>query len=464
MKHYHFMGIGGIGMSGLAQVVMERGDTVSGCDLAPSELAYRLEARGAVVYRGHDPAHLEPQDRPKVDVLVTSTAVPVDHPEIVAAQAAGVRVIRRIELLGEMMLDTDSIGVVGTHGKTTTTSMIATILERAGMQPTAVVGGEVGDIGGNAKLGQGRAFIAEVDESDTLFQRLRPKTAVITNVDNDHVASPGEVRRNYHASFEVLQDAFRKFASHASTVVYCADWPGLKEIVDQGARLVAYGTGPGVAFRAVDIETDGAKSEYTLFVHGERIGRVELQAPGMHNVLNSLGALAAASEAGVTLEDAITALRAFRGAHRRWERVGSVNGAWIIDDYAHHPTETEAILKTARATGRRVRVVYQPHRYLRTAQLWQRTAQVLMQADDVLLLDVYSAGEAEIPGIQSSLILDRMRELGHKSCRLFDGREAVIAALLGSAEANDVIITMGAGDVWKVGSELVAASEGVKKE
>ncbi|HEX2865064.1 MAG TPA: UDP-N-acetylmuramate--L-alanine ligase [Deinococcales bacterium] len=457
------MGIGGIGMSGLAQVLLERGDAVSGCDLAPSELAYRLEARGAVVYRGHDPHHVN-GERGKVDTLVISTAVPADHPEVAAAQTAGVRVIRRIELLGELMENADSIGVVGTHGKTTTTSMVATILERAGLHPTAVVGGEVGDIGGNAKLGDGRVLVAEVDESDTLFQNLKPKTAVITNVDNDHVASPGEVRRNYHASFEALQAAFSRYASRAQTVVYCADWPGLREIVDRGARLVAYGTAPGLDFQAAEIASDGSRASYTLVVRGEPAGRVDLQVPGLHNVLNSLGALAASVEAGVGLPEAIVALRAFRGAHRRWERVGTINGAWIIDDYAHHPTEADAVLKTARATGRRVRVVFQPHRYLRTAQLWPQTAEVLRQADEVLLLDLYSAGEAPIEGVHSGLIVDRLRELGHGHAAHYPSREEAVRYLQGTAGPDDLIITMGAGDVWKVGTELAAATEGVKKE
>jgi UDP-N-acetylmuramate--alanine ligase len=452
--HYHFMGIGGIGMSGLAQILLESGHTVSGCDLSPSELAYRLEARGALVLRGHAPEHITPE----VDVLVTSTAVAHDHPEVIAARAHGKRVIRRIELLGELMAAKRSVGVVGTHGKTTTSSMIAAVFERSGLRPTAVIGGEVDDIGGNAKLGDGPDFVAEVDESDPYFQHLAPRTAVITNVEDDHIATPGETRNNYHASVEALNEAFRHYAKNADTVVYCRDWPGLEDLVAVNEHTVSYGTAPGCDYRAVDVSLENGRAAYTLEVHEDPAGRVELRVPGMHNVLNSLAAAAVADRAGVPFPKIAEALAAFRGAHRRWEKVGEVNGAWVYDDYAHNPTKVGAAIAGANTTGRRVRVVFQPHRFMRTAKDWERFVSALMPAHEVLVLDIYGAGEAPIEGVHASRIAAKLSADGHPATRYFSDPEGAVKHLLATAGPEDVIVTMGAGDVWKVGTTLLERS------
>jgi UDP-N-acetylmuramate--alanine ligase len=450
VSHYHFMGIGGISMSGLAQMLFERGDTVSGCDVALNVLTKQLEARGVRVFEGHAASHITPD----VDVLVTSTAISSLDPEVSAARAAGKRVIRRIELLDEMMRGADGIGVTGTHGKTSTTSMIAHVFVKANTDPTVVVGGELETIGGNAKLGRGEHFIAEIDESDAFFQRMRPRTAVITNVEDDHVGLDGDVRNNYHATVAELHTAFRRFAENADVVVYCADWPGLTDMLE-GLNTVPYGLLEGATYRATRITLERGTASYDLEVRGETVGRVELIVPGEHSILNSLAAFAVADRAGIGFETITAALKTFTGAGRRWEKLGEVNGALVYDDYAHNPTKVGAALRGAQSTGRRVRVVFQPHRYLRTAREWQKYAEILMPADEVMILDVYSAGETPIAGVHSTLIETRMLERGHRAARYFSSHDDVIAHLLKTADAKDVIVTMGAGDVTKLGRRLV---------
>ena len=450
MSHYHFMGIGGISMSGLAQMLFERGDTVSGCDVALNLLTKQLEARGLRIFEGHAAAHIAPD----VDVLVTSTAISSDDPEVSAARKAGKRVIRRIELLDEMMRGADGIGVTGTHGKTSTTSMIAHVFVKAMLEPTVVVGGELETIGGNAKLGKGNHFIAEIDESDAFFQRMSPRTAVITNVEDDHVGLDGDVRNNYHASVAELHAAFRRFAENAEVVVHCADWPGLSDMLD-GLKTIPYGLLDGAEYRATRITLERGTASYDLEVRGETLGRVELAVPGEHSILNSLAAIAVADRAGIPFETARDALLSFTGAGRRWEKLGEVGGALVYDDYAHNPTKVGAALRGAQSTGRRVRIVFQPHRYLRTAREWQKYAEILMPADEVMILDVYSAGETPIPGVHSKLIEAKMIERGHGAAKYFSSQDDVIAHLLGTADSNDVIVTMGAGDVTKLGRRLV---------
>jgi UDP-N-acetylmuramate--alanine ligase len=444
------MGLGGISMSGLAQMLLDRGETVSGCDLSLNALTHQLEARGVRVYLGHDASHITAD----VDVLVTSTAINSKEPEVRAALEQGKRVIRRIELLDEMMREAQSIGVTGTHGKTSTTSMIAHVFMKAGVDPTVVVGGELEVIGGNARRGTGPHFIAEIDESDAYFQRMRPHTAVITNIEDDHVGLQDDVRNNYHASVEELHAAFRRYASNADVVVYCADWPGLSEMLE-GLRTVSYGVSEGAEYRATDVKLEQGTATYTLEMHNKAIGEVQLVVPGQHSVLNSLAAFAVADRAGISFEAARKALISFTGAGRRWELLGEVNGAWVYDDYAHNPTKVAAALSGARSTGRKVRVVFQPHRYLRTAREWPKYAEILMPADEVLILDIYSAGEAPIPGLHARLIEARMLERGHGAVRYMPDHDEVISYLMHTANADDLIVTMGAGDVTRIGRRLV---------
>ena len=461
MKHYHFMGIGGIGVSGLAHVLLERGERVSGCDLTLNALSRKLEVRGVTLFAGHGAEHITPD----VDVLVTSTAVKDDEPEVVAARNAGKRVVRRIQVLGELMREKRSIAVTGTHGKTSTSAMIAAVFTGAGLDPTCVVGGELREIGGNARFGRGEHFIAEVDESDPFFQHLESDYAVITNVEDDHVGMEGDVRNNYHASLEALHEGFRNFARAGKQVVFCADWPGLREMLD-GLPTISYGTLPGCDYRAVNVRLEGGAATYSLCVRGETLGEVHLRVPGLHNVLNSLATCAVALENGVTFAALAKALEGFRGAGRRWEVLGELDGALVVDDYAHNPTKVSSAIAGAITTGRRVRVVFQPHRYLRTARDWERYADALVKAHEVLILDIYAAGETPIPGVHASLIEGRLRSLGHAAAIYIPNREDVLEHLLKTVQPNDVIVTMGAGDVTRLGPQLLERARnkaGVKR-
>jgi len=447
---YHIMGIGGIGVSALARLLKARGNDVSGCDQQPSELTTQLEHEGIRVFTGHDAAHVQ-----GVDVLVASNAVAHDDAELVAAREAGVRIQRRLLLLGDLMRDSRSVGVVGTHGKTTTTSMIAVALEGAGLDPAAFVGGIVPEFGGNARAGSG-PFVAEVDESDADFALLACETAVLTNAEDDHIGTPDDQRATYHATLEDLMNAFRSFVRNAGRVVYCADWPGLDELARGCGERVSYGTAPGSDYRAVNVRRTTDGSSFTVERRGERLGELTLGLPGEHNILNSLAAVAVADLYGADFGRVAGALGRFRGPGRRWQHIGAVRGALVVDDYAHNPTKVAAALDGARQTGRRVRVVFQPHRYLRTQQVWPRLAESLMNADEVMILDIAGAGEAPIAGVHARLIEEKMRSDGHANVRYCPDRAAVVAHLLETAGERDVIVTMGAGDVWQVSRDLVA--------
>ena len=446
MKHVHFMGIGGVGISALAYVLHREGWKVSGCDAHPSELARRLGELGVEVRTGHDPAHLE-----GVDVLVASNAVPANHPERLAAARAGVPVMARMQVLAGILERGRSIGVSGTHGKTTTTSMIAHVFTELGTDPVVLVGAAVPSLGGNARWGAGRHRIAEVDESDPLFAEVAVDLAVLTNLEDDHVAA-GAARQTYHADYASLRAAARSFAERAGRVLYNADWDEL-EALTQGLERVGYGFERG-RYRAADLRLEAGGSRFVLTHDGDPLVEVELAVPGRHNVENAVAALATAHLEGLDPALAARALAGYKGAARRFQTTGHLRGAWVVDDYAHHPTEVRATLEAARATGRRVRVVFQPHRYLRTQQMWARFAEALRGADEVWVLDVYAASEEPIPGVSGALIADRLRELGHERAR-FAGWDEVRRTLAASAEAGDLILTMGAGDVWKLGRELV---------
>ncbi|WP_052326752.1 UDP-N-acetylmuramate--L-alanine ligase [Deinococcus peraridilitoris] len=453
---YHLMGIGGIGVSALARLLKAQGFDVTGCDTQPSELTEQLHAEGIPVAIGHDAAHVA-----GMDILVASNAVASDDPELRAARAAGVRVQRRMELLGDLMRTSlangaGSVGVVGTHGKTTTTSMIAVTLAGAGLDPAAFVGGIVPEFAGNARVGTG-PFVAEVDESDPDFQFLTCDTAVVTNAEDDHVGTPDDVRATYWASVEEQHAAFARFAASARRVLYCADWPGLAELVTGREETLSYGTREGSDYRAVDIERSPSNSRFSVLRGDTRLGQVTLPLPGEHNILNSLAAVAVADLYGADFARVAAALAAFRGAGRRWQQIGELNGALVIDDYAHNPTKVAAALEGAQQTGRRVRVVFQPHRYLRTQQTWARLAQSLMNADEVLLLDIAAASETPIAGVHATQISQKMQQDGHTGVRYCPDREDVVRHLRETARPGDLIVTMGAGDVWMLSRQLTQA-------
>jgi UDP-N-acetylmuramate--alanine ligase len=447
--HYHLMGIGGIGVSGLALMLAAGGHRVSGCDQHLSALTRQLEARGIQIFDGHSDAHITPD----VDVLVIPTWVRDGEPEVLCARRLGKRVIRRIELLGDLMRQKRSIGVAGTHGKTSTSAMVATVFAGCGTDPSAAVGGVVRALGGNARVGAGAHFIAEIDESDPLFANVHCDIAIITNIEDDHVAHDGDTRPNYHRSVEALHEAFQTFARGAGTVVYCADWPGLGGMLGH-ANLVSYGLHSSAQYRAIKVNLERGTPQFTLTRDGLPLVDVTMIAPGEHNVLNAVAALAVADLEGLDMELAARALSDFPGAGRRWEVLGHLNGALLVDDYAHNPTKVSSAIAGAKTTGRRVRVVFQPHRMGRTAREWQNYADILRAADEVMILDIYTSSEPPIPGIHSSLIEARMQELGYANARYWHDRTALGEYISETASVTDVIVTMGAGDVTRILREL----------
>ena len=447
-RHYHLMGIGGISVSALAAMLHSAGHTVSGCDQQLNQRTQQLERLGIRVQQGHSLAHLQ-----GVDVLVASTGIQAEEPELLEAIKKGLPVMRRIELLAQLMRVKKSIGVAGTHGKTSTSAMIATVFEACGTDPSAAVGGEVRAIGGTSKVGAGPHFIAEIDESDPLFARIHCDIAVITNIEDDHVAHDGDIKPNYHATLEALHAAFQTFALQAGRVVYCADWPGLAQML-RGANLISYGLHAHAKYRAENVSLEGGRPRFTLTRDGVALTEVSLIAPGEHNVLNAVAALAVADLEGLDIGCAAASLADFGGAGRRWEVLGYLNGALLVDDYAHNPTKVRSAIAGAKTTGRRVRVVFQPHRVGRTAREWQNYADVLRGADEVMILDIYASSEAEIDGVHSTLIEARMHALGFAAARYWSDREALREYLRSSASERDVIVTMGAGDVTKLLRDL----------
>ncbi|WP_347708831.1 UDP-N-acetylmuramate--L-alanine ligase [Meiothermus sp. CFH 77666] len=457
MKHYHLMGIGGISMSGLARILRKDGHRVSGCDSQLSDLTRQLEREGIQVQQGHSPAHLE-----GVDVLVASTAIKDTEPELATAHTLGIPVWRRIQVVAEILKGGYSLGVTGSHGKTSTSSMLASIFLAAQSDPTVLLGAELGLIGGSAKVGSGHYRIAEVDESDPLFRFLELDVAVITNLEADHVSPDGQARPNYHTSFEALQDAVRSFASRARHVIYNGEprWRLLDNLT-QGRPRSSFGLQEGDC-HAAHIALEPFGSQFELVWQGQPLGTVRLQVPGEHNISNALAASAAALVAGVPFKAIREGLYQYTGASRRFEKVGELNGALIVDDYAHNATKLFALLKAARNTGLRVRAVFQPHRYGRSEQEWPLYAKALELSDEALILDVYSAEETPL-SLTSAQIAGRMLEhlhaRGHRA--RYDSWDNILSYLRQTAAQGDLILTIGAGSVSRLGRLLAAQKEAV---
>ncbi len=449
MSHLHFMGIGGVSMQGLARWWHADGHRVSGCDAVDGPATQALRALGLQVWHGHDPRHLDHE----VDTLVTSMAVPADHPEVLRAYALGLRVVPRIGLLGELFERRTAIGITGTHGKSTTTGLTATLALAADIDPSVHIGASLTGLPYNVRYGSGRHLVAEVDESDPGFALLRPSVAVITNLEDDHVAGEFDERRNSHASMHDLERATVRFADAAEHVLYCLDWPGLDDLLGHHPGAARYGTDPAADYHVFDVERTLEGSSFALRLPSGRVARADLLIPGQHNVLNAAAALAAVDLAGLDAMALAPALADFRGVGRRWQRWGELAGALVVDDYAHHPTEVAATLATARHSGRRVRAVLQPHRWVRTARHWPALAEAARLADEVLVLDVYASGERAIDGVSAELIVERLRSSGTPASH--HSMASAVSYLRATLDANDLILTLGAGDVWQVAEALV---------
>jgi UDP-N-acetylmuramate--alanine ligase len=454
-RRIHFVGVGGIGMSGIAELLANLGYDVSGSDTTRSAATDRLErAFGVRVFEGHAAEHVG-----EADVVVFSSAVRPSNPELVEAGRRGVPVIPRAEMLAELMRLRFSIAVAGSHGKTTTTSMIALVLERAGLDPTAVIGGRLSAFGSNARLGRGEYMVAEADESDRSFLLLWPSIAVMTNVDHEHMESYG--------SLGELQRAFAEFANKVpfyGAVVACADDPNLAPVLAQVKRpVVTYGLdSPDVRISGTDIELGsfGGRCVVQARSRGrvERLGVLELPVPGRHNLQNALAAVAVGRQVGVDFGRVADALRAFHGAERRFERYGEAAGVLVVDDYGHHPTEIAAVLAAARATlERRVVVAFQPHRYTRTQHLMEEFGPALRQADEIVLTDIYAAGEEPIAGITLDALAEAVRRGSGRPVHLAPRLEDVVPEVLRRARPGDVVITLGAGSIGTIPSRLMEA-------
>ncbi len=445
-KKIHFVGIGGIGMSGIAEILINLGFDVSGSDLKESEQTRRLKTLGAAVTIGHFPSNIG-----DYDVVVTSSAISRANPEIIEANKRRIPVIHRSEMLAELVRLKHGIGVAGTHGKTTTSSMLSYILFHGGINPTAIIGGKVLNFGSNARIGEGEYFVFEADESDGTFLKLLPSIGVVTNIDADHM--------DYYKYFEGLKEAFVTYINNIPFYGYsvlCIDDPAVRDILPQVERpFITYGTSEDADMRAVDVITEDGKTKYSCIYRDDEIGEVTLRQLGNHNVLNSLAVIVIALDLGLDFTAVREGLYEFQGVGRRLELVGEKNNIMVMDDYGHHPTEIRATLDAVKRMGRRIVVVFQPHRYSRTQLLWDDFGKSFANADRVYLTEIYPAGEAPIEGVDSSLIKNAVEKHDGRPIEIIGRFEDIPATIISQAREGDVIVTLGAGDIYKAGRMIL---------
>jgi UDP-N-acetylmuramate--alanine ligase len=461
VKHVHFVGIGGSGMSGIAEVLVNLGYRVSGSDMSSNAATQRLASLGATVTKGHAAENVA-----GADCIVTSTAVKGDNPEVMAARAKRLPVVPRALMLAELMKLKQGIAIAGTHGKTTTTSLVASVLAKAGMDPTFVIGGRLNSAGANARLGAGDYIVVEADESDASFLNLIPMMAVITNIDADHMETYGH-------DFARLKHAFVDFTQRLpfyGAAVLCVDDVHVREIMPMISKpILTYGLSPEAQFRAINVEPDAGRMKFTLLRDGSQPLDVVLNLPGVHNVLNALAAIAIADELGAADKAIVDALAEFNGVGRRFQRYGELACAQgggnftLIDDYGHHPVEMAATLAAARGAfpGRRVVLAFQPHRFTRTRDLFEDFVKVLASADVVLLAEVYSAGETPIVAADGRALMRAIRLAGKVEPVFVEDMANMPQAIIDTARAGDVVITMGAGSVGGIAAQVKERSGGL---
>jgi UDP-N-acetylmuramate--alanine ligase len=454
VKHIHFVGIGGSGMSGIAEVLVNLGYKVSGSDMSSNAATQRLASLGATVMKGHAADNVD-----GADCIVTSTAVKGDNPEVIKARAKRIPVVPRALMLAELMKLKQGIAIAGTHGKTTTTSLVASVLAKAGMDPTFVIGGRLNSAGANARLGTGDYIVVEADESDASFLNLTPMMAVITNIDADHMETYGH-------DFARLKHAFVDFTQRLpfyGAAVLCVDDSHVREIMPMISKpILTYGLSPEAQFRAVNVEPDAGRMRFTLLREGSPALDVVLNLPGVHNVLNSLAAIAIADELGADDNAIVAALAEFNGVGRRFQRYGDLpsrNGEGhftLVDDYGHHPVEMAATLAAARGAfvGRRIVLAFQPHRFTRTRDLFEDFVKVMSSADVVLLAEVYSAGETPIVAADGRALMRAIRLVGKVEPIFVEDMSNMPQAILDTAQPGDVVITMGAGSVGGIAAQV----------
>ncbi len=446
-KKMHFIGIGGIGMSGIAEILINLGYDVSGSDLRESEQTKRLRQLGATIYIGHYPSNIK-----DYHVVVTSSAISKNNPEIIEAKKRKIPVIHRSEMLAELVRLKHGIGVAGTHGKTTTSSMLAYVLYHGGLNPTAVVGGKVLNFGSNARIGEGQYFVFEADESDGSFIKLLPTIGIVTNIDADHL--------DHYKYFEGIKEAFITYMNNIPFYGYsvvCMDDPVVAEVLPRIERpYVTYGFNTGAHFKATNIKLLNGSTMYSCYYNDKLLGEIVLNLLGKHNIINSLAVVAVALELGLAFGVIAEAIAQFQGVGRRLEKIGETNGIVVVDDYGHHPTEIRATLDALKQLGKRVIVVFQPHRYTRTQYLYDEFGQAFTMADELFLTEIYPAGEEPIEGVSSNLI--------QQSVKKHEGRDVVVIPHLDQVpdyicsivKEGDVIVTLGAGDIYKVGHTILS--------
>ena len=435
-------------MSAIAQILLEMGYTVSGSDISSSEVVHRLEQLGAKVFTGHHCDNIQ-----DAQAIVVSTAISQSNPEVVAAREKGLAVFHRADVVAALMEDRSGIAVAGAHGKTTTTSMIAIMLAKAGVDPSILIGGDLDYLNGNARLGQGKYLVAEADESDASFLKFSPHIAVVTNIENDHM--------DYYGTMDNILKAFSEFLAKldpkSGLAVLCFDNAYVRDLAASANRpYVSYALENQADYTAKDITNRGMATIYKVYHKEELLGTIELSVPGRHNVANSLAAVAVGLEIGLSFEQVAEGLAHFRGVKRRFQTKGRVNGVWVVDDYAHHPTEIATTLQAARDTSpKRLICVFQPHRYSRTKFLRTEFGGCFTQADILILTDVYAAGEQPIAGITGEVLKEEVERQTKQSVTYIPDKANIPRYLAEIVESGDLVITMGAGNIYKTGEELV---------
>jgi UDP-N-acetylmuramate--alanine ligase len=446
--HIHFIGIGGIGMSGIAELLLNLNYEVSGSDLKHSDITHRLERLGGTIYKGH-----AAQQIAQADVVVVSSAIDETNPEVEAALLQSVPVIPRAEMLAELMRLKYSIAIAGAHGKTSTTSLVASVLDAGGLDPTVVIGGKLKSIGSNAVLGQGDFIVAEADESDGSFLKYSPALAVVTNIDREHL--------DFYKDLDEIKEVFLSFIDRIpfyGLAILCLDNEAVQDLIPKiRRRFITYGFSTQADLQATDVVCKGLSSKFAVSYHGDFLGGITLSMPGEHNVSNALASIAVALELGIGFKKIKTALEKVEGVQRRLEIKGHAKGAIVLDDYGHHPTEIKTTLTALSQgwPGRRKVVVFQPHRYTRTQALFDDFARSFYQTDILFVLPIYAASEQPIPGVDSRKLCQRIQAHGHKEVHYVEDIDTLVRHLEGIIRDQDVVLTLGAGNVHQAGEALL---------
>ena len=450
--HIHFVGIGGIGMSGIAELLLNLGYEVSGSDTKASDITERLKGLGGAIHTGHSAEHVS-----GADVVVVSSAINVENPEVNAAHQLAIPVIPRAEMLAELMRLKYSVAVAGAHGKTSTTSIVAAVLGEGRLDPTVVIGGKLKGIDSNAVLGMGDFIVAEADESDGSFLKMSPTIAVVTNIDREHL--------DFYKDLEDIKNVFFDFIDRIpfyGLAVLCLDNEPIQDLIPKiKKRFTTYGMSTQADYQARNIRAQGLKTRFTLHHQGEDLGDITLNLPGIHNVYNAMASIAVGFELNIPFETIKSALETLEGVQRRMEVKGVAQGITVVDDYGHHPTEIKTTLQAVKESwpDKRIILAFQPHRYTRTRALFDEFSRAFYQSDLMVVMPIYSAGENPINGVDSSRLCEEIKAHGHKEVICMDGMESTLSYLKDVLRSGDLLLTLGAGDVWKVGTAILKELE-----